>query len=128
MTDTRGDRPACCPRATTIGEDMLKRILPGRGKPKSTRGLRRQPDRSRNTRLHARKTCSVDTLLAANSRLFEGTIKNLSASGTYIQVKGRFSVGSDVIVAGPFAENQDDVKRRGKIVRMDGQGIAVRFV
>jgi hypothetical protein len=86
--------------------------------------LRRQPVRSRNPRLRARKTCSVDTLLAA----IEGTIKNLSAGDTYVQVKGRFSVGADVIVAGPFAENQDDVKRRGKIVCMDGQGIAVRFV
>jgi hypothetical protein len=90
--------------------------------------LRRQTVRSRNTRLHARQTCSVDTFLATNSHLFKGTIKNHSASGTYIQVKGRFRLGDDAIVAGPFAENQDDVKRRGKIVCMDGQGIAVRFV
>ena len=84
--------------------------------------------RSLNSRLHARKPCSVATHFAANRQLFRGTIKNLSAGGTYIQVKGRFALGGDVIVAGPFAANQEETKRRGKIVRLDANGIAVRFV
>ena len=107
---------------------MVKRILPRINRPKPSKPSRRQPGHSRNTRLHARKTCSVETHFAADRQLFEGIIKNLSAGGTYIQVKGRFIVGGDIIVAGPFAANQGEVKRRGKIVRMDGQGIGVRFV
>ena len=110
------------------GDDMVKRIRPQAGRPKPPLTLRRQGTKSRNTRVHTRKTCFVETHFAANRQLFEGIIKNLSAGGTYIQVKGRFIVGGDIIVAGPFAANQDDVKRRGKIVRMDGQGIGVRFV
>jgi len=60
--------------------------------------------------------------------LFEGKIKNLSAGGTYIQSKGRFIIGQDVVVAGPFAEDRSEVKRRGKIVRLDSQGFAVSFL
>ncbi len=107
---------------------MVKRIRPRTGRSKPTPVPRRQNTKSRNTRVHVRKTCFVETHFAANRQLFEGIIKNLSAGGTYIQVKGRFSVGGDIIVAGPFAADQEDVKRRGKIVRMDGQGIGVRFV
>jgi hypothetical protein len=107
---------------------MVKRILPQSALSRKGPKLRRQTGKSRNSRLHSRRACSVETHFAANRQLFEGTIKNLSAGGTYIQVRGRFILGGDIIVAGPFAPNQDDVKRRGKIVRMDGQGIAVRFV
>ncbi|MDJ0804151.1 MAG: PilZ domain-containing protein [Desulfobacterales bacterium] len=106
---------------------MVKRIRPQTGQSKPSALRRRHGVKSRNTRLHVRKTCFVETHFAANRQLFEGIIKNLSAGGTYIQVKGRFSIGGDIIVAGPFAANQDDVKRRGKIVRLDGQGIGVRF-
>ena len=102
--------------------------MPGINRPKPSKPSPRQSGKSRNSRVHARKTCSVETHFAADRQLFEGIIKNLSAGGTYIQVKGRFIVGGDIIVAGPFAANQDEVKRRGKIVRMDGQGIGVRFV
>ena len=107
---------------------MVKRIKPQTGRSSPSPILRRHGIKSRNTRLHTRKTCFVETHFAANRQLFEGIIKNLSPGGTYIQVNGRFIVGGDIIVAGPFAANQDDVKRRGKIVRMDGQGIGVRFV
>ena len=84
--------------------------------------------RTLNNRLHARTLCSVATHFAANRQLFRGVIKNLSAGGTYIQVKGRFAVGGDVIVAGPFAADQEETKRYGKIVRLDANGIAVRFL
>ena len=107
---------------------MVKRILPKTNRPQPANISRRHTGKSRNTRLHTRRTCSVETHFAADRQLFEGIIKNLSAGGTYIQVKGRFIVGGDIIVAGPFAANQDEVKRRGKIVRKDGQGIGVRFV
>ena len=104
---------------------MTKRIKPGNGKVKpAVLSLRR----TLNSRLHARTLCSVATHFAANRQLFRGIIKNLSAGGTYIQVKGRFALGGDVIVAGPFAANQEETKRHGKIVRLEDNGIAVRFV
>ena len=104
---------------------MAKRIKPGDGNVKPAGSPLR---RTLNSRLHSRTLCSVATHFAANRQLFRGIIKNLSDGGTYIQVKGRFAVGGDVIVAGPFDADQEETKRRGKIVRFDGNGIAVRFV
>ncbi len=94
-------------------------------KPRDGRRLRRS--QNKQVRQHARTPCSEDTHFAANRRLFEGRIKNLSAGGTYIQSKGRFVIGQEVVVAGPFAEDRSDVKRYGRIVRLDAQGFAVRF-
>jgi hypothetical protein len=92
--------------------------------------LERRLRRSQNkqNRRFPRTQCSEDTHFAANRRLFEGRIKNLSAGGTYIQSKTQFFVGQDVVVAGPFAEDQSEIKRRGKIVRLDAKGFAVEFL
>lgn len=75
-----------------------------------------------------RVSCSEDTHFAANRRLFEGRIKNLSAGGTYIQSKAQFLVGQDIVVAGPFGNDRSEIKRRGKIVRLDANGFAVEFI
>lgn len=91
-------------------------------------GRRLRRSQNRQIRRHARIQCSEDTHFAANRRLFEGRIKNISAGGTYIQSKAQFLVGQDVVVAGPFAEDQSEIKRRGKIVRMDAKGFAVQFL
>ena len=90
------------------------------------RRLRRA--QNQQTRRYARTPCSEDTYFAANRQLFEGRIKNLSSGGTYIQSKTQFFVGQDIVVAGPFAEDQSEIKRRGKIVRLDANGFAVEFL
>jgi PilZ domain len=84
--------------------------------------------KNKQMRRHARTQCSENTHFAANRRLFEGKIINLSAGGTYIQSKAQFFVGQDVVIAGPFADDQSEMKRQGKIVRLDAQGFAVRFL
>ncbi len=105
-------------------------------KPGNTR-IRRSADiverrlrRSQNqqTRRYTRTQCSENTYFAANRQLFEGRIKNLSAGGTYIQSKTQFLVGQDIVVAGPFAEDRSEIKRRGKIVRLDAKGFGVEFL
>ena len=84
--------------------------------------------KNKQMRRHARTPCAENPHFAANRRLFEGKIINLSAGGTYIQSKAQFFVGQDVVVAGPFADDQSEMKRQGKIVRLDAQGFAVRFL
>jgi len=88
------------------------------------------PPRSQNKQLrrHVRTECAEDTHFVAKRRLFEGRIINRSDGGTYIQSKARFFIGQDVVVAGPFADDQSEMKRQGKIVRLDEQGFAVRFL
>ena len=90
------------------------------------RGFRRMSNKE--ARIFARIPCSEDTHFSANRELFQGTIKNVSEGGIYVQTRERFVVGQEVVVAGPFGENQQDEKRYGKVVWFDDGGIAVKFV
>ncbi len=90
------------------------------------RGFRRL--NNREARVYARAPCSEETHFAANRELFQGTIKNVSEGGIYVQTRQRFRVGQEVVVAGPFGENRQDVKRFGKVVWHDDRGIAVQFI
>ena len=96
---------------------------------RKTQGDRRlRRSQNKQIRRHARTQCSEDTHFATNRRLFEGRIINRSAGGTYIQSKAQFFVGQKVVVAGPFAHDEGEMKRQGKIVRLDAQGFAVKFL
>ena len=98
-------------------------------RPRAHQGEKRfRRAQNKQTRRHTRTRCAEDTHFAANRRLFQGRIMNLSAGGTYIQSKAQFLVGQDVVVAGPFAEDQSEMKRRGKVVRLDAKGFAVQFL
>lgn len=90
------------------------------------RGFRRMGNKE--ARVYARIPCSEDTHFAANRELYQGTIKNVSAGGIYVQTRQRFQVGQEVVVAGPFGENREDVKRYGRVVWYDEGGIAVEFI
>jgi hypothetical protein len=90
------------------------------------RGFRKMSNKE--ARIFARAPCSEDTHFSANRELFQGTIKNVSEGGIYVQTRQRFVVGQEVVVAGPFGEDQQDVKRYGKVVWYDDGGIAVQFV
>ena len=90
------------------------------------RGFRRMSNKE--ARVYARVPCSEETHFAANRELFQGTIKNVSEGGIYVQTRQRFNVGQEVVVAGPFGENRQDVKRYGKVVWYDDRGIAVQFI
>lgn len=90
------------------------------------RGFRRLSNKE--ARVFARVPCSEETHFAANRELFQGTIKNVSEGGIYVQTRQRFDVGQEVVVAGPFGEDRQDVKRFGKVVWYDDRGIAVKFI
>jgi len=90
------------------------------------RGFRRMSNK--DARVYARVPCSEETHFAANRELFQGTIKNVSEGGIYVQTRQRFKVGQEVVVAGPFGDNRQDVKRYGKVVWHDAKGIAVQFI
>jgi hypothetical protein len=103
---------------------------PGKKAPRSDevfeRGFRKMSNKE--ARVYARVPCSEETHFAANRELFQGTIKNVSEGGIYVQTRQRFAVGQEVVVAGPFGENRQDVKRYGKVVWYDDRGIAVQFI
>lgn len=90
------------------------------------RGFRRMSNKE--ARVYARVPCFEETHFAANRELFQGTIKNVSEGGIYVLTRERFKIGQEVVVAGPFGENQEEVKRYGRVVWHDDRGIAVEFI
>lgn len=109
------DKPASTPTKNPLGTNE-----------KFERGFRKMSNKE--ARIFARAPCSEDTHFAANRELFQGTIKNVSEGGIYVQTRQRFVVGQEVVVAGPFGDDRQDVKRYGKVVWYDDGGIAVQFV
>ena len=83
---------------------------------------------NKEARVYSRIPCSEETHFSANRELFRGTIRNMSQGGIYVQTKERFAVGQEVVVAGPFGEKNEDVKKLGKIVWHDQRGIAIQFI
>lgn len=81
----------------------------------------------RESRRHLRTPCTEDTHFLFRRRLYEGTIKNVSQSGAYIETDGLFLVGQEVTVAGPFEDDGREGKRQGAIVRRDAEGIGIKF-
>jgi hypothetical protein len=79
-------------------------------------------------RVHVRIQCSEPTYFSSNRTLFEGTISNISAGGTFIRTRGRFTLDQEVIVAGTFEDGGPEEKRYGKVVRVEDNGIAVAFI
>lgn len=104
-----------------------KKNIPGTNPAeKFERGFRRLDNKE--ARVYRRVPCSEDTHFSANRELFRGTIKNMSQGGIYVQTRERFVVGQEVVVAGPFGDKDEDVKRMGKIVWHDRSGIAIQFI
>jgi hypothetical protein len=79
------------------------------------------------SRRHERLHCSEGTHFLAKKRLYEGTIRNISKGGTYIETEGYFTVGQEITVAGTFEAGGRETKQQGAIVRKDGRGIGVKF-
>ncbi|MFZ7125982.1 MAG: PilZ domain-containing protein [Desulfobacterales bacterium] len=80
-------------------------------------------------RVSIRIPCSEDTHFAANRKLFEGTVKNISTGGIYVESRDRPEVGQEVIVAGPLeASPGKEEKLYGTVVWSDEYGFAIRFI
>jgi hypothetical protein len=77
-----------------------------------------------------RKYIRIKTSRAAecyiSGRRFEGIIKDESTGGAYIQIKGAFSKGQDIMLI--YTSPQGIVmKKSGKIARIGSDGIGIEF-
>jgi Tfp pilus assembly protein PilZ len=63
----------------------------------------------------------------AQSRLFEGVIKNICRSGAFIQSKHKFKVGEKLSVVLPFVKRENGAMVKGEVIWTDEQGFGVKF-
>ena len=81
----------------------------------------------RDQRNHRRKACSRPAAVSARGDRFEGTVKNVSDGGMFIETPARVSVGQEVSLVFSLFSFEDPVTLTGKVVRAEPLGVAVKF-
>lgn len=78
-------------------------------------------------RKHARRAFDRPVLYATRNRFFKGTIKDISKGGVFIEAPDMMAVGQRLSLAIPSGRQGRGLKLRGEIVRIDQEGLAIRF-
>ena len=78
-------------------------------------------------RQHARTIRLVEADFVIQDRAYKGFIFNISDGGAYIETRETFSVGQKLVLAFPSPNSKEHVKKTGEIVRIDKNGIGVKF-
>ncbi|MFO7707995.1 MAG: PilZ domain-containing protein [Desulfobacterales bacterium] len=79
------------------------------------------------SRRHARKPCSVPTLIQGWEQPIRGVIENVGPGGVFIRCQGSPAVGQRVSLAIPIRKTRRLVVRTGEIVRSQSDGIGIRL-
>ena len=116
-------------RPTTKDHDAPQRT----GQPKSAGEHRVSPDDHDGTqrpieqRRHPRRPFGRATLYASRNRFIRGTVKDISKGGMFIEAADGIAVGEQLNLAVPAGHRRRDFTVRGEIVRVDPNGLAIRF-
>ena len=78
-------------------------------------------------RKHERKTFSTTIDYSTESGSYRDFIKDISSGGVFIETSNPFSVGEVISMTLLLPEYNKKIKIQGDIVRMDKQGIGVKF-
>ncbi|MGD9082511.1 MAG: PilZ domain-containing protein [Desulfobacterales bacterium] len=78
-------------------------------------------------RKHPRKPTFIWTECLADTRSFTDFIQNLSVSGLFIETRLPFFIGEKLSMTFSLPDADDPIKITGKIVRIDSNGIGVKF-
>ena len=63
---------------------------------------------------------------ATEQQLYEGEVKNYSASGIFVKTRGKFFVGQELNLALPYSKARNS-KRLGEVVWKNKEGIGVEL-
>ena len=83
--------------------------------------------KTKDSRKQPRRPYDQFTLFTSQNGIFEGSIKNISASGVFLAAEGTLEVGQTLTMVLPF-KNGKDVKVKGKIVWANEEGFGVKFL
>ena len=90
--------------------------------------IRRSPKyHDENHRKHPRRSFGRPVLYATRNRFFKGTIKDISKGGVFIEAPDMMAVGLPLTLAIPSGDQGRGLKLKGEIVRIDSNGLAIRF-
>jgi PilZ domain len=78
-------------------------------------------------RRHPRRPFGGAPLYASRNRFIRGTVKDISKGGMFIEAADGIAVGEHLNLVVPAGQRQRDFTVRGEIVRVDPDGLAIRF-
>jgi Tfp pilus assembly protein PilZ len=78
-------------------------------------------------RKHPRKPYAQMVLYATDKRFYEGSIKDISNSGVFIETNKDLYVGQTLTLAIPTRKPRKEVKLKGEIVRIEPHGLGIKF-
>lgn len=80
-------------------------------------------------RQHERKYYNADIVFAINSRIFQGSLRDISVGGAFIHTKHTEMLleGDVATISIPFTDGRKHIKRRGRILWKNSTGFAVTF-
>ena len=85
-----------------------------------------QPIQYHERRKDIRHSCQKEADVFIGARRYPGYIRNESKGGVFVETRGSFLAGDDVMVVyeSPLGI---DLKRAGKVVKVDLGGIGIKF-
>lgn len=89
--------------------------------------LKKDTGKSKDLRKHPRRPYNQSTMFATRDGIFEGSIKNISASGVFIMAKSALKTGQIITLSLPF-KNGKEVKVKGEIVWTNEEGFGLKFL
>ena len=75
-----------------------------------------------------RKSCFIAAECDVNGRVFSDIIKNISDGGIYIETNAPYYVGQKISLTFQLPEKEGIFKKRCEVVRIDPDGIGLRFI
>jgi hypothetical protein len=83
--------------------------------------------KTEDLRKHPRRLYDQFTLFTSQNGIFEGSIKNISASGVFLTAQNTLEVGQILTLVLPLKKGKD-VKVKGQIVWANDEGFGVKFL
>lgn len=83
--------------------------------------------RGRNLRKHPRKSCAVPIKYVTKNQILQGEIRNISLGGIFLKTSHNMPVGQRLSLAIPVRKKGKIIKRSGKIVWANNDGVGIEF-
>ena len=78
-------------------------------------------------REHPRRPSFIPVECSSHEVCFTDFIQDISKGGVYIQTDGNFYIGQSITLTFSLHKEEDAISVRGKVVRIDPEGIGVKF-
>ncbi|MEJ2723076.1 MAG: PilZ domain-containing protein [Deltaproteobacteria bacterium] len=83
--------------------------------------------KGRCRRRHYRKSLRLPVHYLSQGRTYSGYTQNISLGGLFLPTRYRFTVGQGLVVAFPPRNSNKYIKMVGEVVRLDPEGIGIKF-